>query len=226
MELLVRVAPDEEDLAVALKTAFQHTAARVRSCHNEHFDALASGCTVTVAVTRGTELFTAHLGDSRAVAGYRDGRGGLKAVALTSDHKPEIVAEKARILRSGGEVKRLEGDVPHRVFKKDCPFPGLAMSRAMGDLLAQEVGVIDVPEINRYMITGDMRVIVLCSDGVWEFVSDEEAIKIVAKHGPGKAAEAAEELASVSWDRWIAEEEDVVDDITAVVVWLHGLEDG
>lgn len=30
---------------------------------------------------------------------------------------------------SGGEVKRLEGDIPHRVFLKDKLYPGLAMSR-------------------------------------------------------------------------------------------------
>jgi serine/threonine protein phosphatase PrpC len=63
--------------------------------------------------------------------------------------------------------------------------------------------------------------LLLCSDGVWEFVSSHEAVKIASKFVKSKAGVAAEELARVSWDRWMIEENGhVVDDITALVVHL------
>ena len=42
---------------------------------------------------------------------------------------------------------RLDCDIPHRVFVKDHLFPGLAMSRAIGDGIAHQIGVVSEPEI-------------------------------------------------------------------------------
>ena len=37
------------------------------------------------------------------------------------------------------EVKKRKGDVPYRVFVRGTPLPGLAMSRALGDLCHSQV---------------------------------------------------------------------------------------
>ena len=60
----------------------------------------------------------------------------------------------------------MEGDVPHRVFVKGKPFPGLSMSRALGDTLAGQVGVIAVPDVHVYQIRDEDKFVLLCSDGV------------------------------------------------------------
>merc|ERR1719310_1000325 len=59
-----------------------------------------SGSTCIVVVKRGTSLYAAYLGDSRAVA------FGPKDVthALTEDHKPDKLIESARITSQGGRV--------------------------------------------------------------------------------------------------------------------------
>ena len=44
----------------------------------------------------------------------------------------------------------MEGDIPHRVFIKGRAYPGLSMSRALGDTIAGAVGVISEPEVNSY----------------------------------------------------------------------------
>ncbi len=54
------------------------------------------------------------------------------------------------------------------------------------------------------------------SDGVWEFIQNQEACNIVAAHMPDTTA-AAQALVDEATKRWHAEEE-VVDDITALVV--------
>jgi len=47
------------------------------------------------------------------------------------------------------------------------------MSRSLGDYVAQSVGVIPDPEIILYDIKIEDRVIIIASDGVWEFMSNE-----------------------------------------------------
>ena len=55
---------------------------------------------------------------------------------------------------------------------------------------------------------------------MWEFISSEEAVELVSQsHATGKSSqEACDELVAESLRRW-NEEEDMVDDITAVVVY-------
>ena len=48
------------------------------------------------------------------------------------------------------------------------------MSRSIGDLIAHTAGVTCTPEIKTIKFTGKERAIVIASDGLWEFVSNEE----------------------------------------------------
>jgi len=68
---------------------------------------------------------------------------------------------------------------PERVWLKDEDLPGLAMSRSFGDLVACQVGVKAIPECREVTLTSDDKVIVLASDGVWEFMSNEEVANVV-----------------------------------------------
>jgi serine/threonine protein phosphatase PrpC len=189
-------------------------------CNQEsiQFDCTLSGCTGTLLTIRGPKLYVGHVGDSRAVLGRRLSPSKLISVDLTVDHKPETEGERQRIENSGGEIKRLEGDVPSRVFKIGKSFPGIAMSRAIGDLIAQTVGVSHIPDVTELDLTPADEFVIVCSDGVWEFISSQDAVEEVAKHTDPKTA--AEALAKCAWDEWVKNEGDVVDDITVIVVFL------
>lgn len=119
----------------------------------EEFDVALSGTTCTIAVIDVTQnkLWIAHVGDSRGIICLCDS-GKHKAKELTVDHKPTLPQEKKRIDSRGGEVKKLEGDIPYRVFVRGKAFPGLAMSRALGDLIASSVGVSCEPEVAEFEI--------------------------------------------------------------------------
>ena len=47
------------------------------------------------------------------------------------------------------------------------------MARSLGDLVAASVGVIPEPEVLEFEIDVNDRFIVLASDGVWEFLTNE-----------------------------------------------------
>lgn len=117
------------------------------------FDIALSGSTVTLAVVDNHKklLWVAHVGDSKCIICLSD-KGKHKAKEVTIDHKPTLPMEKKRIIQSGGEVRKLEGDIPHRVFVKGRAFPGLAMSRACGDLIANSVGVSCEPDVAEFEI--------------------------------------------------------------------------
>lgn len=67
----------------------------------------------------------------------------------------------------------------------------------------------------------DDRYVVIASDGVWEFLSNEEIANIVRPFFEVKNAEkAAEAVVRESYLRWKREEEGIVDDITCVIIFL------
>ena len=75
-------------------------------------------------------------------------------------------------------------------------------------------------EINIYDINADDRFLVIASDGVWEFLSNEEVAAIVQPfYALGQAEQAANQIVRDSANQW-KQREEVIDDITCVVVFL------
>ena len=53
------------------------------------------------------------------------------------------------------------------------------MSRSFGDYVASSVGVICIPEIIDFELANDDKFVIIASDGIWEFLSNEDVVKIV-----------------------------------------------
>ena len=53
------------------------------------------------------------------------------------------------------------------------------MSRSFGDYVASTVGVISEPEILNFQFNYEWGFLVVASDGVWEFLSNERVGEIV-----------------------------------------------
>jgi serine/threonine protein phosphatase PrpC len=104
----------------------------------------------------------------------------MVAVALSVDHKPELPEERKRIELAGGRIDSfhdIENDNeplgPQRVWLQDQEIPGLAMSRSLGDTTAHSVGVSSIPEVRSFLIGVDDKFVVIGSDGVWEFLTND-----------------------------------------------------
>lgn len=185
-----------------------------------NFDCVVSGSTATVVLIQEDRVYSAHVGDSRAVISRLLPSGKREALVLTPDHKPYLDEEKERIESCGGEVKKQINDIPHRVFIRDRDYPGLAMSRSIGDLLCREIGVISTPTVTEHLLAPEDEFVLVCSDGVWEFIENEEAVDFVAGFGRVGVAQAAEQLAKKAWEKWLDMEGDVVDDITVMIAYF------
>jgi serine/threonine protein phosphatase PrpC len=94
---------------------------------------------------------------------------------------------------------------PARVWLRYQDVPGLAMSRSLGDGVASSVGVICDPETLEFTMTHDDKFIVIGSDGVFEFISNEEVVKIVVPYWRVNDSEgAAEAIVREAQNRWNA----------------------
>ncbi|EOY00658.1 Phosphatase 2C family protein, putative [Theobroma cacao] len=138
---------------------------------------VASGTCCVTAVIEGEDIVVSNLGDCRAVL-YR---GGV-AETLTTDHKAEREDERKRIENKGGYVEFHRG--AWRVHGI------LSVSRSIGDAHLKHWVLAD-PDTKILQLTPDMEFLVLASDGLWEEVSSQEAVDIVARLLSGKRLGAA-----------------------------------
>lgn len=108
---------------------------------------------------------------------------------------------------------------PHRVWLPGSWVPGLAMSRTIGDLVAQSVGVVADPDVVSVDLHHQDKFLILASDGVWEFISVQEAAEIV--YECESAEEACTMLVNAANAKWEEIGEGVIDDISVVAVCFN-----
>lgn len=213
-----------------------------------------SGSTACVILMRDGTLHVMNLGDSRAVLGRKEKRVVLDdvddtkvhnlytAVDLTWDQCPDLPSERERIERRGGYVSQgtvayqdasdytvdtsNDSSSPSRVWlDSDYQQIGLAMSRSIGDLALQKVGVSSHPVVSTYQLVDGDDFIIIASDGVWQFISSSQAVDIVGTcfDNGQNAMETCKILIEKSVEQWRSREGDYRDDITAIVIRLKDL---
>mmetsp|Transcript_43557 Transcript_43557/g.70713 ORF Transcript_43557/g.70713 Transcript_43557/m.70713 type:complete len:439 (+) Transcript_43557:146-1462(+) len=216
---IVDEAEERQAIFDALRRAFLRTDdALSETC----IDTELSGCTATIALVRGVDLYVAHVGDSRLVLGRENNvTKTIEAVPMTQDHAAEVPEEKLRIEQRGGRViqrKNRNGeDVgPPRVYHMEIRFPGLAVTRAMGDKFAKTLGVIADPDVIHRRLDPNDKFLILSSDGVWSSMENQHAVDLVAKYSDAQAA--SESLTQKALDQ--QDENYKRDNITVVCVFF------
>lgn len=183
-------------------------------------DCFCSGTTAVTLIKQGQHLIIGNIGDSRAVLCTRDKDDSLVAVQLTVDLKPNLPEEAERIKRCKGRVFALRDEPEvHRVWLPNNDAPGLAMARAFGDFCLKDFGLISVPEVSYRRLTEKDEFVVLATDGIWDVLSNEEVIEIVASaESHSRAAQAVVESAVRAWKHKYPTSK--VDDCAVVCLFL------
>ena len=203
--------------------------------YNTKFDVHFSGTTCVLVFKIGLKIICSNVGDSRAILVKKknnlieknSNEYKYEFVQLSFDHKPNNKEERERIEKLGGEVaqeyligKEDEPVGPFRVWNKGCDYPGIAISRSLGDKIAELIGVISDPDILEFDIDDNCKYILMGSDGLFDHLSNDEIMKIagpsLVKNNPDKACfEVIEKAAKL-----FKEKEDRVDDITINIIIL------
>lgn len=165
--------------------------------HEKFLDAVArapygfmdqSGTTATFLLVTNSTFVVASLGDSRAVLASRQSINGLTRllpVQLTKDHVAADPFERALVESRGGTVSRSNG--------MDRVNGTLVITRSIGDanlspFLSRTPDVISLTKAEIADACGDIEdgdvcpcFIILASDGLWDTVSNQEAVDLVAE---------------------------------------------
>ena len=200
-----------ESIESALTNAFTRTDAEFAAADG---DASLVGTTAVVALVGSRRLYVANCGDSRAVLC----RGGA-ALPLTDDHKAAREDETARVEAAGGQI----------LFWNGVRVMGvLAVSRAIGDHCLRPF-VIARPEVTILQRRPDDELLLLASDGLWDVLSNAEAVTLARRcvaraRERGATRAAAARIAATVLTR-AAVDRGSRDNVTVVVVDLseHGL---
>lgn len=227
----------------AYEEAFRATNAALRA---SEIDDSLSGTTGVIAHVKGREVCVVNVGDSRATMGInkRNDAGevvGIDTVDLSSDQTPFRPDECERVKEAGARVLTLDqlegfkdpavqcwgteqdddGDPP-RLWAKNGMYPGTAFTRSIGDGVAECIGVIPKPEVERIRLNNDTKAIVIASDGVFEFIPSENVIHAaLATSDPQQSAIA---LVVESYKLWL-QYETRTDDITVIVILIEDFPD-
>lgn len=115
-------------------------------------------------------VFYANVGDSQALAIRFDSKDSLHADFKCDTHKVSNPAEEARVKAGGGSILngRLAGN--------------LLITRSLGDFDLREYGLISAPDIRESEIFKN-KLVVIASDGVWDVIDREAAVKLVKASG-------------------------------------------
>ena len=109
---------------------------------------------------------------------------------------------------------------PFRVWAGKQNYPGIAMSRSIGDLKGKKCGLISEPEIIEYKLDEKCKYMVICSDGVWEFLNNEDVMNIGIKYYINNDINGfINDVIQLS-QYWWKKEDIVMDDITSVIVFF------
>ena len=216
------VEQSKEALVEGLKSGFKAASAGVRKAG---VDYTYSGSTCLTVLLQGPLCICAHVGDSRAILA-RKTLTDWKVVPLSTDHKPDLRDENARILGAGGVISSSHvgsgpSSGPLRVWLKNQRIPGLAMTRSIGDAVAQRVGVISIPDVTEIAMTSEHKLLVAASDGLWTVMTNEEVVEHMGRwyDAGASAGRAAEWLLHETLRRW--ERVGESDDVTLQVVFFE-----
>ena len=156
----------------------------------QRFDISNSGTTCNLLIHLNTFLICINIGDSRSIILklLNSSKSNFEYEKMSFDHKPNIESEKKRIELLGGEIRQNinletnEFDGPFRVYFKNEKFPGIAISRSIGDFDAEKIGVICEPDIRVKIMENSFKIGILGSDGLWDVMDENDIINICKKY--------------------------------------------
>lgn len=169
------------------------------------------GSTCNVLIIYDNEFYFANCGDSRSLL-LRHG----EAIAMSTDHKPDMPLEFKRIKRSGSYIKdgRVDG--------------ALNLSRSIGDLQFKrgdndnDCAVTCIPDVLNETVNPYDDFIIIACDGVWDCISNEQMSNFIysrIRNGQNNLEKILDELFQKNVAK-SADDETGTDNMTCIIIML------
>jgi len=206
---------------------------------------------ITVSNVGDSRAVIGTVADPHGGAPKNNRRTALRAYPLSRDQTPYRKDERARVRATGARVLSLdqleglepimegtseadgtdfelgeeldEGGDPPRVWAQNGDYPGTAFTRSIGDSVAEDLGVFAEPEMLTREVVPEDKILVLASDGVFEFLTNQSVIDICAKFTD--PLEACRAVVAEAYELWL-QYELRTDDITIICIFIDEVEGG
>ncbi|KAJ3332085.1 hypothetical protein HDU76_001348, partial [Blyttiomyces sp. JEL0837] len=209
-----------KDACTTMKTVYKTVNEMLAD--NSAIDTYMSGTTAAVLLFLVDEgrVVVANVGDSRVLLGRKEGPDSWVGVQLTTDHTCSNPEELDRVKLAGARIEQLQvgeaRDGPLRIFKGTLPYPGLVVTRSLGDAVAGRLGVLAEPEVHDFRLQACDKFFILGTDGLWDGIEISKAVGIAAKaKGPKEASRVLTKTALEGMDA-----KHLDDNITNIVVFI------
>ena len=159
--------------------------------------------------------------------------GNTKTILITDDkkikelniiHTPCIKEERLRVEEHGGVIDRIDWLKvgPLRVWFKGKKYPGLTITRSLGDFEAIPLGIIPVPDIKEYDIDEEkIKILVMATNGVWEFLTNDKIMDITWQFYESEDAQGAtEKIIETAGKIWRIKNPNNIPDLSAGVYFF------
>ncbi|KAK7363586.1 hypothetical protein VNO77_05733 [Canavalia gladiata] len=165
----------------------------------ERPDLVSIGSCVLLVLLHGNDLYTLNLGDSRAVLATScigdalNKRERLEAKQLTDNHTVENETERARLLADHPDDSKviIAGKVKGKLKVTRAFGVGYLKKKNLNDALMGILRVRDLtsppyistePSLNMHKISNSDEFVIVGSDGLFDFFSNDEAVKLVESY--------------------------------------------
>ncbi|KAL5541853.1 hypothetical protein UlMin_009563 [Ulmus minor] len=157
-------------------------------------DLVSIGSCVLLVLLHGNDLYTLNLGDSRAVLATNvNGSEKLTAVQLTESHTVDNEAERTRVLDEHPDdpMTIMGGKVKGRLKVTRAFGVGYLKKKKLNDVL---MGILQIqnlrsppyvstqPSLNVHRISKSDRFVIVASDGLFDYYSNNEAVEHVRSY--------------------------------------------
>ena len=212
------------DISKIITKTFLETNAILKN--NTNINTSVSGSTCSSVILTQNRIISINLGDSRCVLGkYNKKNNAWLYNELTKDHKASDETETERVIKKGGKIYKEKDEFGNkkgimRIWDKEEGNVGLALTRSFGDDILSKKGVICEPDIKEFLLEKEDKFIIIGSDGLWEYISNQECINIVKDFFlKNDIKGAGNYLYKEASKRWIMEQ-DIVDDISIIIIFF------
>ncbi|ESW10901.1 hypothetical protein PHAVU_009G247700 [Phaseolus vulgaris] len=165
----------------------------------ERPDLVSIGSCVLLVLLHGNDLYTLNLGDSRAVlatcctGNLIDGNERLKSIQLTDSHTVDNEAERDRVLADHPDDPKtiVAGKVKGKLKVTRALGVGYLKKKILNDALMGILRVPDLtsppyistdPSLNVHKISDSDQFVIVGSDGLFDFFSNDEAVQLVESY--------------------------------------------
>ena len=166
------------------------------------------------------KIISVNLGNTKAILISDD----KKIKELNICHTPCVKEERLRVENNGGTIGKIDWLKvgPLRVWFKDKKYPGLSITRSLGDFEAEQLGILSIPDIKEFDVDEEkIKIIVMGTNGIWEFLTNDKIMDIVFGYYECEDTNgASQKIVETAGKLWKIKNPNNIPDLTVVVLFF------